>query len=123
MNCLWLFAAFVGSGGNELQERTHAVLRSAIESAIPAVEIPEKEGLVFWVGLNDTPQSGSWCYCKRIGSHLLKCAFVLARVQAMLPAWLQHFSASNIFDGDNVFLAGQDRILARAAQAGKSWRK
>jgi hypothetical protein len=52
-----------------------------------------------------------------------KHASVLAPLQSLMPTWLHHFSTSAVFDGDNVFLAGQDRILAKAAQAGKSWRK
>lgn len=46
--------------------------------------------------------------------------------QASLPPWVDHIrTRSAVFDGDNVFLNGQDRILAEAGQAeeGASWRK
>ena len=41
------------------------------------------------------------------------------------PVWLDHITVrSDVFDGDNVFLAGQDRNLAqRAQQEGASWRE
>lgn len=48
------------------------------------------------------------------------------RPQASLPPWVDHLlTRSAVFDGDNVFLNGQDRILAEAArdEEGASWRK
>ncbi len=47
-------------------------------------------------------------------------------LQASLPPWVDHIrTRSAVFDGDNVFLNGQDRILAEAGQQeeGASWRK
>ena len=45
--------------------------------------------------------------------------------QLMMPAWVDHINQrSDVFDGDNVFLAGQDRVLAQhAQQEGASWRE
>lgn len=48
------------------------------------------------------------------------------RLLASLPPWVDHLlTRSAVFDGDNVFLNGQDRILAQAArdEEGASWRK
>ncbi|KAL4448455.1 hypothetical protein ABPG75_005674 [Micractinium tetrahymenae] len=48
------------------------------------------------------------------------------RLLARLPPWVDHIKTrSAVFDGDNVFLNGQDRILAGAGQEEErsSWRK
>ncbi len=45
--------------------------------------------------------------------------------QGLVPAWLDHITMrSTVFDGDNVFLAGQDANLAQQAQhEGATWRE
>lgn len=46
-------------------------------------------------------------------------------MQTMLPPWVDHVrTRSAVFDGDNVFLRGQDALLAQhAQQGGATWRK
>ncbi|KAL4438217.1 hypothetical protein ABPG77_010578 [Micractinium sp. CCAP 211/92] len=66
----------------------------------------------------------------RITLHLITANPELAplpfKLLASLPPWVDHIrTRSAVFDGDNVFLNGQDRILAEAGQQeeGASWRK
>lgn len=48
------------------------------------------------------------------------------RLLFQLPAWVDHVrTRSKVFDGDNVFLQGQDRLLAEhtTADGPAAWRK
>ncbi|GAB4823562.1 hypothetical protein N2152v2_010608 [Parachlorella kessleri] len=76
--------------------------------------------MMFWV----TPLAPG---CSRITMHLATNASLppLFKLLALRPAWLDHITTrSAVFDGDNVFLAGQDANLAQQAQQeGASWRE
>ncbi|GAB4823559.1 hypothetical protein N2152v2_010605 [Parachlorella kessleri] len=79
-----------------------------------------KSAMLFWVAPLSPGRS-------RITMHMATAADMPLPIKLLLmkPAWMDHITQrSDVFDGDNVFLAGQDRVLAQQAQQeGASWRE
>ncbi|GAB4823561.1 hypothetical protein N2152v2_010607 [Parachlorella kessleri] len=107
-------------------EESGLVKHTTITYHPPGVLIYELEGqtgdksnMMFWV----TPVAPGR---SRVNLHLATAADLppLFKLLGLVPAWLDHITMrSTVFDGDNVFLAGQDRNLAQHAQhEGATWR-